>query len=417
MTVRPRRFGVALSAFGIAAPLLASATPARADALPALDTVVTPDSPAFVQIGVSPTQIQRPTDPRAFAAAIVPAVLTQNGFGIPASFALEAAPYWWQSHPTLRREEFQRGNLGAIYRNFSLSIASTLATGGTPSASASASTSTSASAPGPVPKAAFGMHTTLWHGTPSDEAECQAQLAKEGALYHAAMEAAVLKNPTPTPDELKKMDRDATAAVNAADAPCVNAWSVHRTFVLDAAAALSLAMPDNTFDHAKVSGYSGWLTGAAVPVADLSLMLLARYFADGIEGPSEQRTLDGGGRATYTWDRFGVGLEGLYRGYLTGSARDHKYAIRLTLTLDVMLSERLWLTVTAGRDYAPLGADPLLSLAGLKWNIDTGSARTVYFDKDNPLPTVSVPVAAPGLAAAPAIPPTSLAAPPLSAAP
>jgi hypothetical protein len=325
----------------------------------------------------------------------VPAFVTQNGLGIPPGFALEGTPYWWKSNPTLTLEQYQAGDLGAIYRNLSFSLATTPAGSGTnavsPSTAGRASTASAATAA--VPKAAFGVRTTLWHGNPSlpqpKLQQCIDAIKPINEAANAAVVVAVAQLGHAPPYTDAELSSILNAANEAADAKkkelhydektCTNVAlvSLRRDIVVDAAAALSLAFPDDLIGNGKISGYSGWLTGGWLPSDNFSLLVLGRYFADGIEGPAEQRTLDVGAKLAYAWTRFGVALEGVYRNYLTGSADGHGYALRATAIFDVMLAQDFWVTLTLGRDYAPIDDSPLLALAGLKWNFNTGNARTI----------------------------------------
>jgi hypothetical protein len=55
--------------------------------------VTVPDAPAFTILGVSPTQIERPTNPTALAVSLLSAASSETNF-IPNNYALQVAPYW-----------------------------------------------------------------------------------------------------------------------------------------------------------------------------------------------------------------------------------------------------------------------------------------------------------------------------------
>lgn len=381
-----------------------TAAKAADEAPPALNTVVTPDSPAFVLLGVSPTEIQRPTDPRAFAAAVVPAVVSSKGLGVAPGFALETAPYWWRSRPTLELKEYARGGFGALIRNLSVSAASTETAGNATTSTGLANTNAA------DPKAALGLRTTLWHGEPSSsEDECGRKLSEAAdRIGRGIVEAIARRELRPDDVEgIKKKQAELMAewpAVSAAIAEqCAKAASARKSVVVDLAGATSFVLPNGKFDGTKVSGYAGWLTVAVLPSTSFSLIALGRYRADGIEGPAEERSLDAGLRVAYAWQKFGIGLEGVYRNNVVTSGRG--YAIRSTVSFDALVSESLWVTLTAGRDYAPTDDHPFISLAGLKWNFDTAKERTVDPAK-YANPNIAVPIV-PAVA-----PPTPQPAPP-----
>src|SRR5215831_1880299 len=55
--------------------------------------VTVPDVPAFTILGVSPTQIERPTNPTALAVSLLSSTSSDTNF-IPNNYALQVAPYW-----------------------------------------------------------------------------------------------------------------------------------------------------------------------------------------------------------------------------------------------------------------------------------------------------------------------------------
>src|SRR5476649_2446580 len=65
----------------------------------------TPDSPALVLIGTSPSQVERPTTPRALAVNLLTSSVKSDNL-IPQNYAIEVAPYWLVSHPALTSDEY-----------------------------------------------------------------------------------------------------------------------------------------------------------------------------------------------------------------------------------------------------------------------------------------------------------------------
>ena len=82
---------------------------AQAGANVTIDDLSAPHSPAFVLLGVSPTNVERPETPKAFALNLIDKVATADG--LPRNYALAVAPYWLASHPTLQFGDYQNPNV------------------------------------------------------------------------------------------------------------------------------------------------------------------------------------------------------------------------------------------------------------------------------------------------------------------
>lgn len=58
-----------------------------------INELKTPTSPGFQILDLSPSNIERPTNPKSFALSLM--TLTNNGNAIPKNFAMEVSPYWF----------------------------------------------------------------------------------------------------------------------------------------------------------------------------------------------------------------------------------------------------------------------------------------------------------------------------------
>ena len=87
-----------------------------------VDGLKTPTSPAFVLIGASPTQVERPTTPQDVALTLYNAV--QFAGGLPKNFVLEVAPFLAipASDTSYDRLHQRRRRLAVVY-NATLSLA------------------------------------------------------------------------------------------------------------------------------------------------------------------------------------------------------------------------------------------------------------------------------------------------------
>lgn len=87
-----------------------------------IDGLKTPSSPAFTILGISPTAIERPQTPKAFALSIVENV--QEGGHLPGNFALDIAPYWIVPAKKLTFDKYFNPTLGqSSLQNLTFSLA------------------------------------------------------------------------------------------------------------------------------------------------------------------------------------------------------------------------------------------------------------------------------------------------------
>ncbi|MDR3610174.1 MAG: hypothetical protein P4L27_06395 [Ignavibacteriaceae bacterium] len=93
-----------------------------------LDSMKTPESPAFMLLGISPTNFAKPETPNAFAVNVLNGLSSKEL--IPQNFAIETAPYWWFYHPQLTFREYINPTIcQSIQQNFSFSAATSKLSG------------------------------------------------------------------------------------------------------------------------------------------------------------------------------------------------------------------------------------------------------------------------------------------------
>jgi hypothetical protein len=92
-----------------------------------LDALKTPTSPASAILGMQPSTILQPKSYRALEASVFSNFSDTDGNGIiPNNFSLEFMPYWANDHGiSLEEYLYPKANLDQIYRNSSISLAST----------------------------------------------------------------------------------------------------------------------------------------------------------------------------------------------------------------------------------------------------------------------------------------------------
>lgn len=347
--------------------------PALSEELPELSTLHTPDSPAFVVLGVSPTDIQRPTSVKDFALGVANSFRRGSDVVIPENFAVEVAPYWLFPHHGLTMDDADRGSIGTFYRRLTLSIAT--ASPGSEEPNDQASETPTASEDGqPTPRSlGAGIRTTLFHSGPTEsEAKCKDTIRQEaqrvshvigdtiarelaaGELLHD--EAAIEKRRQELADDLLK----------APFADCIAKYVRTRGFAMDLAFAIGAKFPDERFEDGDVAVWRGWVSTAYAGDA-LSAVLLARLGRDDLDTNSSETQFDFGARAILAAGRFGIGGEAIGR-YIAKSDVDPRY--RLAAIADARIVDNTWLTFSMGRDYGRQDSEgEVLAQLGLKWEL------------------------------------------------
>jgi len=99
-----------------------SALRANADTSWVINNLVAPSSPGASLIGISPSVIQRPTDPAGFTASLLNA--TNNLTAIPNSYAVDFAPAWLFCGQHISFTDFESNSIGKnIWQSLDVSFA------------------------------------------------------------------------------------------------------------------------------------------------------------------------------------------------------------------------------------------------------------------------------------------------------
>jgi hypothetical protein len=368
-------------------------TDADADAIPELDQLRAPDSAAFALLGVSPTEIQRPTTPTALGLALG-SFVSGGSVAVPDSLAVEVAPYWLFSHPELTGDQMAESTPSeAMVRNFTVSIGTTTRTievvdgmGGAMDAS--------------VTDMAVGLRTrwldgrkrvTCWDAVEAAAAGIAEQQGKIISLELGAILARHQERPIPSGASAAERDKivaenDASSrareaeiervharareqsaaahdALRATAQKCVLASAARTGLLGDAALGASWRFPDAQFGDGEWLAGGGWLTLAAQGKSH-SLVALARLLADGA-GDDTSLIADTGARYIHVRSRHALSAELVYR-YLSADVED-QHLLRVALAVDVRVVGATWFTATFGRDFAAPDAGEVFALASIKW--------------------------------------------------
>jgi hypothetical protein len=347
-----------------------------------LDVLKTPDTPAAAALGLTATDIQRPTTPTGAALAIATGVA--EGLLVPGqNFAADVAPYWLWAHPRLTADELQHeGFWGGLLHTTSLSIAT--------SASKTAQNMAMPGQSADLGRLAIGARTTPVNGSPSRAAQMCAEridryaadLTLQRARDEAPQVAQWMKdNPPPHGDMLRKAwlkDLDAAreeikhawlARLPAPPQDVADCFDVrqHRVGVfVDVAGASTWSAQAWDFRQVSQTGsrdLAGWITlgyshttGPPTkerPTAlDLSYLVLVRaHWINDYAAGQSRGTLDFGGRVVTAWNRYGVSAQYVHvQGALPDSTGVLRDSNRAGIVLDYHLQSGIWATAVVAAD-------------------------------------------------------------------
>ena len=138
--------------------------PPHVDQVPDVASLKTPESPAFMALGIAPSEIQRPTTPTGLAASLANGFVAGGSLPLLQNFALEFSPFWLFPHRRLSYEQVLDQPGRAIVRNLSFSFAT------------SPKQLERINMDGSIDKLDYGRfsvggRTTLWPGTPTKVAK------------------------------------------------------------------------------------------------------------------------------------------------------------------------------------------------------------------------------------------------------
>jgi hypothetical protein len=327
------------------------------------DKLRTPDSPAFVVLGVSPTTIQRPTTPRALMAALGGA-LSDGNFGVPKDFALEVAPYWLFGHPNVPVLDYRQNNWMRPLRTLSFSIA-------TDQTARSEIDTTGMTITRTDSDIGLGVRTMLFQ-TGGDEDACTAK-ARQVAEGAQPLTATEMK-------EVEKVGQPGTKAFEAAyqtrlekranihTDKCVALAASSTGLQVDLAGAVDLRAADSKLKLGAMSlaGYAVW-ANASYDTAHLSAVTMARLASHDVAVATE-RALDAGARVLYKAKNYVISAEALIR-YRLIDVLD-RTTTKVDVGFEYELTPDTWVSLSLGKDFAfaPGQVASLFSLANLKWS-------------------------------------------------
>ncbi len=372
-------------AFLVAAilPVIAAA-PLRAQDSLKIDDLRPPTAPAFVLLGAAPTQIERPTSPRSLAVSLASAVASRGDNVLPKDYALEVAPYWLVSHPTLTFDGYYRPSL---LQSLLQSLAVSLATAPLPDTllggtAVAIGVRTLLVPGGPHPDLGAkedelrAIQTTMNRiaDTAEDVRDSLARALGNGLADNEVdslvdIEVDSLKRAGAWPydavlDRYADSARDVALAMQQLDKERVG-WQV------ELAGALVLDYPGMITDSGRVGRVGAWVTIAhRAPVTGLDLMAVFRYRHDRRTAPV-RNLFDYGGRVV--WEGKGLNVSGEFLEHVGTKLAGVAPGYRLALNLEYRVGPWGSLTATVGNDDAVDGSAGQRLVSSIGFNLGFGS--------------------------------------------
>jgi hypothetical protein len=310
----------------------------------AIDDLAAPSAPGFVVLGVEPASIARPTSPRAVGLSLLSAVAHGENL-VPKNYALEVAPFWLRSRPTLTYKQYDEASIAqTLIQSLSLSVAT-------------ASFSADGDRPSSV-GVSFGLRTMLLKGTHNSETPRLIARLKE--LQNKILDAT-------SPDEEERL---ASALRQVAlDIQTQNRKRVG--WALEMATALAATYPEGNYAKGRVSRLGLWVTPAyELENPRLSLIGVARYLRDREEAQPEADLVDVGLRVQIEWEQLGLSTEAVRR-LVSASENDDGSSTRLMGLVDYRISDDLYLSASFGKNYENrlTGKSNLVSFLGVNFGL------------------------------------------------
>ena len=341
------------------------------------DKLKTPSSPAFTLLGVSPTEIQRPSTPKAVAMALGQFV-SGTSLAVPKNFALEVTPFWLAHHPDLTLEDYQKAdNLRWLY-TMSLSVGTSQNTRTVTDAMGTSTDHTDSDV-------AIGLRSTIYQSKFSTECIQAVQTYAE-AITEAVdvpidqqkkLEAQYGKG---TPDFYKQMALVQTDLLNAAIAKnkkeleaapkCISDGTLVRGTTFALAGAFDWLLTDSEFTtHATSWHRAGLWADLAQDWSELSIAGMARVAAE--KEAATNKAVDVGVQVIYKGSNWAASIEGIGRYRLDAATDPTTY--KADIAGEYELTDGTWLSLSFGKDFTfvPSEASSLFTLANVQWNLGT----------------------------------------------
>lgn len=326
-----------------------------AQAQPSQPTSVTemmvPDSPAFVVLGATPTEIQRPTTLKELGITIGQSFTDGTSLAIPEDFALEITPYWLFGGG--RDLTYQEWASRSWFNPANLSVS--VATADVPGSTTLHSR-----------RLGVGLRWGLYFA--SAEAACKASMNGPIATVQGKYDALRLGLPNGgadiTPAEEEKLWEQAVRESGVDLAAATKACLPGMGFRWDLALAAVVGFEPGSVEAQAVPTAAVWTTLGYVTDAHDGLFV-ARWYGDGLHEDQATHLIDLGAKYLYRGDAYALSLEAIVRIPASEGGGEAQY--KVDAHVEARLTDFLWAGVTLGQDYTTFTSKGgLLALASVR---------------------------------------------------
>lgn len=311
-----------------------------------------PASPAFFLLGIEPTAVERPNSPRALATTLLSNTSASNL--IPRNVALEVAPYWLASHPTLTFDDYYSANVAqSLLQSLSISMAT--------SAPEEDSLGNVATGVG------FGFRTLVLSGRPSAG-------LKDARAALVAIQDSILDADERVPEEDVEAEEDRLAEKARAVALAIQEHDRHRIGLkIELAGAFTATFPTSNITDGKVNRIGGWATlSYRLPKPQFEFLLVERVIINRVPA-NVGDFLDFGGRILYEPQDLSLSFEFVKRLLVDQPADPAASPLvdsyRVSGYIEYRVSSDVTINASFGRDFIKTNIDPstLLALIGINF--------------------------------------------------
>lgn len=357
------------------------------DTLWRINILKAPSSPGADLIGISPSDIQRPTDPSAFTVSLLNA--TNNLTVIPSSYAIDFAPAWLFKGQRITYHDFNSNTFKSnVWQTFDVSFA---VKNVKDSLKANQTNTT----------VGFGVKVSLLRGTINSKANAQvARVASYTSNLNKFRSTAILAitarsgfNSLAVARKKALID-SVNLAVNTQYTYILDSLTnvvgnidFRRVgWKLDAAAGISYYFSAQVYNSGKINNAGAWLTGGYEDESGVSLLAIARYLynplqayadANNVLKQADLSAFDTGARLLYDTqtNKLTFGGEVVYRSILNSPVV--KPSVRYTFTADYQIGKNQLISFVYGKDFDGTVNKGGNLLAALNFIIGFGNSRPV----------------------------------------